>query len=60
VACSPTSDQQQVYDDVIIVEQAFMAAFKHADSTELAKLYSVDAQLLPANRDFVSGRHEIK
>ena len=60
MACSPTSDQQQVYDDVIIVEQAFMTAFKHADSTELAKLYSVDAQLLPANRDFVSGRHEIK
>ena len=57
MACSPTSDQQQVYDDVIIVEQAFMTAFKHADSTELAKLYSVDAQLLPANRDFVSGRH---
>lgn len=37
-----------------------MAAFTHADSTGLAKLYSVDAQLLPANRDFVSGRDDIK
>jgi uncharacterized protein (TIGR02246 family) len=60
VACSPTPNQQQIYNDVIAVEQAFMAAFGHADATGLAKLYSEDAQLLPANRDFVSGRHEIK
>jgi len=60
VACTPASNQQSAYDNVIAVEQAFMAAFKHADSTCLAKLYSEDAQLLPANRDFVSGRHDIK
>jgi len=44
----------------VAVEQAFMAAFEFGDASGIAKLYSEQAQLLPSNRDFVSGRSEIK
>lgn len=59
-ACSPLEAPSTVYDEIVAVEQAYMAAFQHGDATGMAKLYSEKAQLLPANRDFVSGRQEIK
>jgi uncharacterized protein (TIGR02246 family) len=59
-ACSPPQEYDAVYDEIVAVEQAYMAAFQHGDATGMAKLYSEEAQLLPANRDFVSGRQEIK
>ena len=58
--CSASQDQQRVYDEIVAVEQAFMAAFEFGDASGIAKLYSEQAQLLPSNRDFVSGRSEIK
>jgi uncharacterized protein (TIGR02246 family) len=60
VACSPVEDQQNVYDEIVAVEQAYMAAFEYGDARSMAKLYSEQAQLLPSNRGFVSGRQEIK
>jgi uncharacterized protein (TIGR02246 family) len=60
VACSPKQDSQASYDQIVAVEQAFMAAFQEENATAIAELYSDEAQLLPSNRDFVSGRHNIK
>ena len=59
-ACSPSDQSTTIYDEIVAVEQQFMTAFEHGDASGLAKLYEVDAQLLPANRDFVSGRPKIK
>lgn len=60
VACSPAADNQTTQNDIIAVEQAFMAAFSHGDATGISKLYSTEAKLLPSNRDFVSGRDDIR
>lgn len=59
-ACTPPEEQQSVYDEIVAVEHAYMAAFEYGDATGMAKLYSEQARLLPSNRDFVSGRREIK
>jgi uncharacterized protein (TIGR02246 family) len=59
-SCSPKQDSQASYEQIVGVEQAFMTAFQAADATAIAELYSEEAQLLPSNRDFVSGRHNIK
>jgi uncharacterized protein (TIGR02246 family) len=40
--------------------QEFIAAFKRADATALASLYTAQAQLLPANTDFVRGTDSIR
>ena len=60
IACSPSDNNTSIYDEIVLVEQQFMAAFEHGDASGLAKLYDRDAQLLPANRDFVSGQSDIK
>jgi uncharacterized protein (TIGR02246 family) len=38
----------------------FMGAFKRGDATAMAKLYTSEAQLLPANSDFVRGTAAIR
>ena len=38
----------------------FMSAFKRGDATALANLYTSEAQLLPANSDFVRGTAAIR
>jgi uncharacterized protein (TIGR02246 family) len=38
----------------------FMNAFKRGDATAMAKLYTSEAQLLPANSDFVRGTAAIR
>ena len=40
--------------------RAFMQAFARADAEALSMLYTEDAQLLPANSDFVTGRDAIR
>ena len=40
--------------------QDFMAAFAQQDARAIAHLYTDDAQLLPNNRDFVTGRVDIR
>lgn len=60
VACTPSQDKQTAYNDILAVEHAFTAAFQQGDASGIAKLYSGEAQLLPSNRDFVSGRDQIK
>lgn len=38
----------------------FVGAFKRGDATAIASLYTADAQLLPANSDFVRGTDAIR
>jgi len=38
----------------------FMNAFKRGDATAMANLYTSEAQLLPANSDFVRGTADIR
>jgi ketosteroid isomerase-like protein len=40
--------------------KAFMAAFKRGDAAGVAALYAEDAQLLPPNADFVTGRAAVR
>jgi uncharacterized protein (TIGR02246 family) len=40
--------------------KAFMAAFDRGDAAGLAALYTEDAQLLPPNADFVTGRAAVQ
>lgn len=52
-----TSDLQ------VLIESAnrdFMAAFKRGDGAAMAKLYTAQGQLLPANSDFVRGADAIR
>jgi uncharacterized protein (TIGR02246 family) len=59
-ACTAPDQSAGLYDELVSVEQQFMAAFEQGDAAGLAKLYDANAQLLPANRSFVSGRADIK
>lgn len=59
-ACSPIDEGKTIYDEIVSVEQQFMAAFEQGDASRIAALYGRDAQLLPANHEFVSGQPAIQ
>jgi uncharacterized protein (TIGR02246 family) len=52
-----TSDIQR---QISSANSQFMSAFKRGDAQAIANLYTSDAQLLPANSDFVTGTSDIR
>ncbi len=54
-----TSDHD-VRSRIESANKEFIAAFKQADAAALASLYTAQAQLLPANSDFVRGANSIR
>ncbi len=59
-ACNNANNNEDVYDDIVAQEQAFMRAFEQQDVSRLASLYSSQAQLLPIYRPFVETKSEIE
>jgi len=59
-ACEPTNEHEILYNEIVSVEQQFMSAFAQGDASSIAALYEVNAQLLPANHEFVSGQQDIQ
>jgi uncharacterized protein (TIGR02246 family) len=54
------STQSDVRSQVEHGNQQFMAAFKAGDAASLSRLYTREAQLLPANSDVVRGTDAIR
>jgi uncharacterized protein (TIGR02246 family) len=52
-----TSDVQR---QIEAANSQFVSAFKGGDAAAISKLYTADAQLLPANSDFVRGTDAIR
>src|SRR5919108_1767006 len=52
-----TSDVQ---NQIEAANSQFVGAFKRGNAAAIAKLYTADAQLLPANSDFVRGTDAIR
>lgn len=62
-ACTSTPPQQQPQDvstEIRVANEEFVAALTQQDAQALAGLYTADAQLLPPNGDFVTGRSDIE
>tara|TARA_R110002111_G_scaffold13929_14_gene38607 strand:- start:1508 stop:1948 length:441 start_codon:yes stop_codon:yes gene_type:complete len=60
-ACSSAKDERQhLYNEIVTIEQQFMAAFEQGDASGIAALYEINAQLLPANHEFISGQTAIQ
>lgn len=50
----------EMRDVIAAANEKFMEAFKKGDTAGLAALYTRDAQVLPPNSDFVTGREAIQ
>lgn len=48
------------YSAIVAADQMFMNYFSQGDAAGLATLYTENAQFLPANSDFVTGRQAIQ
>ena len=57
---TPVQQPRDVSSEVAAANEQFAAAFGAADAEVLAGLYTTDAQLLPPNSDFVTGRGAIQ
>ena len=61
-ACQPPQAETptDVSAEIRLADDQFAAAFAAHDAAALARLYTPDAQLLPPNSDFVTGREAIQ
>lgn len=59
-ACDKADQQALLHKTIVAEQQAFMAAYQHGDASGIAKLYLDDAKVMPANREFVTERANIR
>ncbi len=62
-ACTSTQPPPQTQDvssEIRVANQGFTTAFAQQDAATLASLYTMNAQLLPPNSDFVDGQAAIE
>jgi uncharacterized protein (TIGR02246 family) len=59
LGASPALAADDVRSEIEAANRVFEAAFSRSDGPGVAALYTEDAQLLPAQSDFVSGREAI-
>jgi len=59
--CQPTQeDNSKIRNAILAANEKFMKAVDFGDADALAALYTEEAQLLPTNSDFVTGRLAIE
>ena len=54
------TNSTDVQDAIVAADQTFMTIFSRGDAAGLAALYTENAQFLPPNSDFVTGKHAIQ
>ena len=54
------TNSTDVHDAVVAADKTFMTTFSRGDAAGIAALYTDNAQVLPPNSDFVTGRQAIQ
>ena len=61
ISCEPAQeDNAAIRSAISAADEKFMGAFNQSDAASLASFYTENAQLLPSNSDFVTGKQAIQ
>jgi len=61
ISCQPAQeDNATIRAAIAAADEKFMEAYNQGDAAGVANMYTEDAQLLPPNSDFVTGRQTIQ